>query len=218
MPPPQGTLRTLLRLFPRLAHFAYVQEVKKQLRSCKSCLEIGCGADSPARMVGFERYVGLDGHGPVIEEAKRNDLGGEYVLGRAEDIVSLFGEKSFDCVVGLDLIEHLTKEDGLRLIADMERVARKRVLLFTPNGFLPQESRDGDLQEHLSGWTAEEMRDLEFRVVGMHGPKGLRGDHHKPKIKPAALGSAISQLLQLYTRHAPGKAAAILCVKDVPAP
>ena len=202
------------RTFPRVAYFAYVMELRKQLRGCESCLEIGCGADSPARLVPFERYVGIDGYAPQIEEARKNCPEGEFHVARAENVADLFGEKSFDCVIALDLIEHLTKEDGLKLLKDMERAARKKVLLFTPNGFLAQDSENGDLQEHLSGWSAEEMKLLGFRVVGMHGPKALRGDHHRIKIRPRALGGVIAQTCQLYTRHAPTLAAAILCVKD----
>lgn len=211
------TIRTFRETFPHVAYFAYLQQLRKHLAGCRSCLEIGCGPDSPARRIPFERYVGIDGHAPTVAEAKRRDPAGDYRLARAEGLRSMFSEGEFDCVIGLDLIEHLTKEDGLRLMDDMAFVARRRILLFTPNGFLPQASEDGDLQEHLSGWTAEEMQGLGFTVTGTHGPKLLRTDHHRARIRPRTLGGVISQALQLYTYHAPRHAAAILCVKDVAA-
>jgi hypothetical protein len=204
----------LRRTFPHVAYFAYVQELRKQLRGCQSCLEIGCGPDSPGRLLPFQRYAGFDGYAPSIDQAKASYPGHDYQVGRAEDLGQMYQDSSFDCVIALDLIEHLTKEDGLRMIAQMQRIATKRILLFTPNGFLPQQSHDGDLQEHLSGWTADEMKALGFKVVGMHGPKKLRGEQHQVKIKPAALGGLVSQVCQLYTRHHPDSAAAILCVRD----
>jgi ubiquinone/menaquinone biosynthesis C-methylase UbiE len=36
-----------------------------------------------------------------------------------------FDDDSFDAVIAFDLIEHLTQQDGLRLIAEAERVARR---------------------------------------------------------------------------------------------
>jgi hypothetical protein len=118
--------------------------------------------------------------------------------------------------VALDVLEHLSKEDGYAMLHAMERIASKKVLIFTPNGFLPQESTDGDMQAHLSGWDAAEMRALGFTVVGMHGHKFLRREHHEHRFRPRSLSGAVSQLTHyMYTRSHPEKAAAILCVKAV---
>ena len=65
------------------------------------------------------------------------------------------------------------------MVLDMERLASKLVVIFTPNGFLPQKSKDGDLQQHLSGWTAQEMREHGYNVIGMFGRKSLRGEYHR---------------------------------------
>jgi hypothetical protein len=209
-----NTFGLFRQTFPHVAYFAYVQELRKQLSNCQSCLEVGCGPDSPGRLVPFERYAGFDGYAPNIKKAKAAYPNHQYQVGRAEDLGAMYEDKSFDCVIALDLIEHLKKEDGLRMIDQMERIATKRILLFTPNGFLSQQSHNGDLQEHLSGWTAEEMRALGFNVIGMHGPKKLRGEKHQIKLKPIALGGIVCQLGQLYTRGHPESAAALLCVRD----
>ena len=92
-------------------------------------------------------------------------------------IAQLFADKRFDGCVALDVIEHLPKPDGLDLLQQMEALARKRVIFFTPNGFMPQRSRNGDLQEHLSGWSVDDFEGLGYTVVGMCGPKTLRGEY-----------------------------------------
>jgi hypothetical protein len=117
--------------------------------------------------------------------------------------------------VALDVIEHLSKEDGLKLAAAMERVARKSVVLLTPKGFLPQRhTEQADLQVHLSGWEPAEMRALGYRVLGMLGPQALRGEYHVIKPRPRPLWAAVSLLCQLlWCRWRPDSAAAILCVK-----
>jgi len=98
----------------------------------------------------------------------------------------------------------------------MERLATRRVVISTPNGFLPQRSKDGDLQEHLSGWSAEDLRSYGYRVLGMYGPKSLRGEYHRIKYQPRAFWALVSVLGHcLQTRTHPEKAAALFCVKEL---
>jgi predicted TPR repeat methyltransferase len=188
----------------------------RQLADCRTCLDLGCGAGSPIRLLDFEYTVGLDGHEPGVNQARASKTHTEVWLGDVRRIGEYFSARQFDCVVALDLIEHLTKTEGLQLIDAMERIASKKILIFTPNGFLPQQSTDGDLQAHHSGWEAREIAALGFTVIGMHGHKLLRGERHEHRIRPQALGGVISVLTHyLYTRRHPEKAAAILCVKEV---
>ncbi len=202
--------------FPRLLQFSYLNTMRKQLEDCRTCLDIGCGGDSPVRHLKFEYAVGVDGHEPLLQQARTRRTHDEFVLCNATQLDRHFSPKQFDCCVALDLIEHLSKDDGMKLISDMQRIASKKVLLFTPNGFLPQQSHEGDLQEHRSGWTAEEMEALGFAVIGMHGWKVLRGEQHRHRLKPAWLSGILSALSQyLYTRRHPSQAAALLCVKSV---
>jgi len=207
----------LFRLtFPRILEFSYLNAMRRMLAGCRSCLDIGCGGSSPTRRLGFEHSVGVDGYTPLLDEARRNRTHTEFVFARAQEIGERFTGGQFDCCVALDLIEHLTKEDGLKLIREMERIAAKRILIFTPSGFLSQRSHDGDLQEHLSGWSADEMRSLGFDVIGMHGARVLRGEEHRHRFRPRALSGVISAVSHYaYTRRHPEKAAAILCLKDI---
>jgi hypothetical protein len=202
--------------YPQVATFIYVREMARILSDCRSCLDIGCGAVSPVQWLDFDHTVGLEAHAPTLERAREARTHSEFRSGRAEEIGTLFSENQFDCVVALDLLEHLQKEEGLNLIDAMDRIASKRILFFTPNGYLEQESHDNDLQEHLSGWDSAEMHHLGFKVIGMHGHRTLRGSGHKQRIRPRALGGVISVASHcLFTRNHPEMAAALLCVKDV---
>lgn len=179
-------------------------------------LDVGCGNGSPLRFLSGVRLVGVDGYAPALEEARKNGTHDEFVLGDVKRISELFPAKSFDACVALDVIEHLPKEDGWRMAEAMERLARKRVIIFTPNGFVPQKSKDGDLQEHLSGWTADEMRPRGYEVLGMYGPKAWRGEYHRINRQPRAIWVMISLTAHyLQTRTRPEKAAAIFCVKNL---
>lgn len=213
-----GTARLFRMLFPQIAVFTYIRALRRVLADCSSCLDVGCGASSPVRFVQLGYAVGLDAHPPTLEQARLHQTHDDYRGIPAQEIGRHFGEASFDCVVALDLIEHLAKDEGHALIAAMERIARKRIVLFTPNGYLPQHSHEGDLQEHRSGWTAGELRRLGFRVVGMHGHRLLRGEEHRLRLHPRALGGALAVASHhLYTRAHPEAAAALLCIKEHPA-
>lgn len=202
--------------FPQVATFAYVREMQRLLSDCHSCLDIGCGEGSPVQWLDFDHTVGLEAHAPTLERARANQTHSEFRFGRAEEIDTLFSTDQFDCVVALDLVEHLSQNDGFRLFRAMDRIASKRILLFTPNGFLEQKGQAGDLQEHLSGWDAGEMRRLGFQVIGMHGHRALRGMGHEHRIRPRTLGGVISVASHyLLTRQRPEMAAALLCVRDV---
>jgi SAM-dependent methyltransferase len=205
--------------FRRPLFATYLSELANGLRGCTSCLDVGCGAGSPVRLIGLDYLVGIDGHAPSLEEAKRNRTHNEFHCADVRTIGSLFQAESFDACVGLDLIEHLPKGDGFTLLKDMEKLATRRVIIFTPNGFLPQQSQDGDLQEHLSGWEPGEFRNLGYQVIGLHGPKFLRGEFHKSKYLPRSIAGVLSAAGHLaYTRAHPESAAALLCVKHLDRP
>lgn len=160
--------------------------------------------------------VGVDGYPPALKEARGFGTHNEYVLGDVKAIAGLFPTRRFHACVALDVIEHLEKEDGWRMLEAMERLAERRVIIFTPNGFVPQKSKDGDLQEHLSGWTAEEMRARGYRVLGMYGPKGLRGEYHRIKYQPRVFWVLVSIFCHYFhTRVRPEKSAAIFCIKEL---
>ena len=99
----------------------------------------------------------------------------------------------------------------------MERIALKKVVLFTPSGFLPQRhTANDDLQEHLSGWDPSEMTGHGYEVTGLLGPKRLRGEYHVIKKRPRVFWGIISLVEHyIWTRNRPEKAAAILCVKEL---
>ncbi len=126
-----------------------------------------------------------------------------------------FPPNSFDAVLCLDLIEHLEKKEGRELIDKMEKWARKKVIIYTPNGFvLHEDLKRNPLQEHKSGWTTEELGSLDFKVYGMFGWKALREKSVKTKYRPTLLWELISALTQKITRRYPKHSYALLAIKE----
>ena len=189
--------------------------LRKALNDCESVLDVGCGKSMNLRWMGVKHSTGIDGYAPDLEEARRLKTHDELILGDVQKLDNYFKPGQFDAVVALDVIEHLTKEDGLHLMRAMEKISRRKAVIFTPSGFSPQHhSKKGDLQEHLSGWEAAEMNQYGYQVIGMLGPKILRGEFHGLKWRPKFFWGGASLFGHFFwTRWVPKKAAAILCIK-----
>lgn len=96
----------------------------------------------------------------------------------------------------------------------METWARKKVIITTPKGYVWQNGYDGNpLQEHKSSWSVKELRDLGFKVYGMHGWKRLRGYRSRAKYKPTFLCLGISVLTQKVTYFYPKLAFQLFAIK-----
>jgi len=114
------------------------------------------------------------------------------------------------------LIEHFSKEDGLKVLGIMEKISKKKVVVSTPNGFVPQNEYDGNrYQVHLSGWSYEEMVKMGFRIIGIGGWKSLRGERGGIVWRPKILWFLIARFTHFYTRNHPGHAFSILCIKNL---
>lgn len=195
----------------------YTRELQDAIGDARSLLDIGCGIDSPLARLARKpaRTVGVDGFRPSIEESRLKQIHNDYVCCDLLEVGAKFPAESFECVMALDVIEHLPKEKGLELMRQMETISSRRIIIFTPNGFLPQaEHSSNPLQVHLSGWTAQEMRQLGFRVIGINGWKILLGEMALPKLQPHGVWALISRLSQLLVRNYPDHAFQLLCVKD----
>jgi hypothetical protein len=210
-------ISSLLRQKSDPAEIVVKLAIRKALSGCQSVLDVGCGASPALRQLGVSRPVGIDGYKPSVDKARELNTHDEMVLGDVRELDRYFRPRQFDACVALDVIEHLVKEDGIKLMQAMERIAAKKVVFFTPSGFLPQKhAANDDLQEHLSGWEPSEMTGYGYRVTGLLGPKRLRGEYHVIKKSPRVFWGMISLFEHfVWTRSHPGKAAAILCVKDL---
>ncbi len=195
----------------------FIYELGRELDECKSVLDLGCGSSSPLKLFRKKFYsVGVDISKSSVEESKKRGIHNEYFVLDVLNIDKKFSPNSFDCVIALDLIEHLEKQQGIDLIKMMEKIAKKKVIIFTPNGFLPQgEYRGNKWQVHKSGWSVKEMRERGYKVIGINGWKSLRGEKALLRFRPQFFWKIVSDITQLFVRNRPEKAFQILCIKDI---
>ncbi|MBN1209569.1 MAG: class I SAM-dependent methyltransferase [Myxococcaceae bacterium] len=188
--------------------------------TCQSVLDVGCGFNSPLRRFShlIPRTVGVDGYEQAIARSREAGIHTEYHRMDLLEVGKHFAPKSFDGVIAIDVIEHFDKPDGYRLLEMLEALARKRVILFTPNGFLPQDEWDGNVhQVHRSGWEVYDFELRGYRVIGMSGWKPLRGEHALPRIRPYWLGGLVSRLTEPFATRFPRHAFALMAIRDMEA-
>lgn len=196
-------------LFPGMERY-----LKKELQNCRTVLDLGCGDESPIQGVSTLFSVGVELFEPSLEESKKKKIHSQYIKADIRKIE--FKKNSFDAVLALDLIEHLSKEEGYELISKMEKWAKKKVIFFTPNGFLWQNGSDNNIwQTHKSGWNTEEFKKLGFKVYGVRGWRRLRGYKAEMKFKPKLIWIIISDLTQKVIYRFPKYAFQLFCVKTL---
>ncbi|WP_249157902.1 class I SAM-dependent methyltransferase [Bradyrhizobium jicamae] len=104
-------------------------------------LDLGCGNGVlllAARQAGYLRLEGVDGSAEQVAIAHRLGIAGV----EQGDLFGKLAEKeagSLDVVVTYDVIEHLTKQDLLRLMAEVSRVLKAggRWIIHAPNAESP---------------------------------------------------------------------------------
>jgi len=168
--------RGLYQKFRRAMHLdsTVVPFLRRELAGASTVLDIGCGRNSPVAKVDSNAYsVGIDLYLPALRESKAKRIHSDHVLADAMHL-PLQQTRVFDVAVMIEVVEHLYKEEGVRLMLMLANLARKLVMS-TPNGFMAQDAEDGNVyQIHHSGWRIRELREMGFAVYGVEGLKGLR--------------------------------------------
>ena len=137
--------------------------VQELVKSDETVLDLGCGLCAPTKTLKCKGMLHCDGFEKYLDQVKKD------VMVCQVDLRSLlpFPNDSYDVVLLLDVIEHLYKEEARFALLEAERVARKRVIVYTPNGFVKQEHDAWNLggavwQQHRCGFTLKELEDLGY--------------------------------------------------------
>ncbi len=216
-------------IFGRIFH-TLVYCLQKQLLDCKSVLDLGCGPNSPLQYCkNIEFSVGVEAFKPYLVESRKRALHSEYQSIEIKDIN--FPDKSFDAVIIIEVLEHLSKELGEKILKKAERWAKKKIIVSTPNGYFPMKNVDENKwQSHLSGWTIEDFKKNNFSVKGLSGVKFLYRDSNQVKsmvnqeesniyqnirFKPKKFFYILNGLCQIFIYYFPRFSFELFAVKKV---
>ena len=188
---------------------SYIHTLNKELCGCDKVLDIGCGRNSAIQYCNIHFSVGVEIFESDLKESKKKRIHNQYILA---DITKIeFEPESFDAVVALSVLEHLSIEDGLILIEKMKKWTRKKIIIYTPNGYVFQDGYNHNThQNHKSGWSVEQLEKAGFKVLGCSGWKQLKGYKGSIKYKPRLFWIIISDITQKIIYRYPKSAFQII--------
>lgn len=143
----------------------------KGLIECDIVLDVGCGI-RPIDWYVPKKHICIDAHEPYLQRVAAS--GGPYLCLQANalDAIAKIKPGTVGAIYCLDMIEHLTWEDGRKLVDMMLLAQPRQIVIFTPMGFLEQDGPDpwglgGDeWQIHRSGWTPANFPDWQIEYYG----------------------------------------------------
>jgi SAM-dependent methyltransferase len=142
--------------------------------SCTSALEVGCGDGNMLRRLPHcTPRTGIEIFAPYVKLDHPSNAGINFIFGDALDYLPRVQSSSYDLVLLMDIVEHFRKEDGWTVLRHADRIARKLVLLWIPEGLDPQSKEHycseqyayQPYQDHLSQWWREELEAFGFDVA-----------------------------------------------------
>ena len=126
---------------------------------CRTVLDIGAGL-RPAAWHKPTVHMCIEPHRPYAE--KLWAAGYQAICDHALHALRFLTPGDYEAVYMLDVIEHLERPAGEELLEAVQALKPKQIIVFTPNGFMPQ-SHDAwgmggeHWQTHRSGWVPEDF-------------------------------------------------------------
>lgn len=156
--------------------------LKEHIPAGTSVLDVGAGlADyRPALLErtghrpGSVKHMLVEAHLPYVSKIGVSP-GVPVLVGRVPEVLHLIQGHSFDTVICIDVLEHMKVLDIISTLEEMQRIARKRVIWFSPDGKHPQERDPYEMgadhwQTHRTQFDAVETPEgLEVRLSDVEG-------------------------------------------------
>ena len=163
-------------------------------------LDIGCGTGC-LKVFGEHHSTGVDICDESLKVAERR---GKFKSLVKCDVRNLpFSDKSFDGVVCTEVIEHIPKQDGYKLIEDLERIAREIIIYTTPWGAdLLERHSFNPYMQHQCGWTPEEFEDRGYKIYPLNTLRYLKfGDYWWHSMMHYGVSLLSSPIVAMFPRR-----------------
>lgn len=205
--------------------FSYMKLLRDGIGEAKTILDLGCEDGRLLTLLSDGKnwqVTGVDIFQKNVRETAKKKI---YIKAIKGDVVEtskkLIREKrKFDVVFCSQVIEHIERKKGEELLSIVDKLARKKIIMGTPRGFMEQPEvflGNNPHQVHKSGWSEDDFRKRGYSVYGIgFGPvwseEGLGRTYSKPL---ALLASIISYAFSPIVYYFPVLAAGILCFKEI---
>lgn len=157
-----------------ISNFVYNNYVIKKSKNCESFLDLGIGRNSGTtsilRKIKHKYSVGVDIYKPYIDACPEKKIHTLLICSDILEYALTCKDNSFDCILLLDVLEHLPKDKANKVLSEAMRICKKCIIISTPNGFLEQKSYENNpYQTHLSGFSIDELRSKGFKTKRLYG-------------------------------------------------
>lgn len=202
--------------------FSYMWLLKKSIGDSKAILDLGCGEGELMQFLSRgEKWqiTGIDIYEKAIEKARKRNIYHKLIRGDVLKTVRNHLKSKYDVIFCSQIIEHLTRSNGEEILNEIERLAKRRIVIGTPRGFMvhPHEFSDGNpYQIHKSGWSIEDFTLRGYKVYGVGfwpiwSYYGLGRDANAFR---KALSNIISYLAAPLVYFFPSLAVSIVAIKE----
>lgn len=200
--------------------------LRRFMQRPKTILDIGCGDGTLMEILSQNRdwkVTGIDIYSNDVTKASSRSVYTKVYRGDLNKVVKqlIREKKKYDLVFCSQVIEHIKREKGEELLDLADKLAKKRIFMGTPRGFMQQPEmflNDNPHQIHLSGWFEKDFIQRGYKIygVGLGLLWSKDGLVHRYKNKYAyPLFFITSFLASPLVYFLPSLAAGILCTKDM---
>jgi hypothetical protein len=198
-------------IFPPFTDF-----LTREIEGCKTVLNLACGNKMPCSQ--FCSY-NCSVKGIELFSAYSPFLKKFYEYTYSDIAKTNFKEKSFDAVLILNVLEYVTKGEGVEIIEKAEKWANKRIVLSVANGIRKPKNKDGNLMGNRTLWDIHDLKAMGYTIYGLDWKK-MYYDAAFEKMRAMSFPSRIfsqitSDLSKEIIRHFPKNAPYLLCTKKL---
>jgi len=152
----------------------FLHELLEEIpKNVESLIDVGCGRGIVGALTRIyrnpTRLVGVDIFPSYIDFCKKFSLYDEVYLMDLRKTPLPFRNHEFGVATCIEVIEHMHKEYGERLLDELQRIA-DMIIVSTPSHFFKQPKYHVDLnpfQAHVSKWTVSDFRKRGYEVRGV---------------------------------------------------
>jgi SAM-dependent methyltransferase len=138
----------------------------------QSVLDLGCGDGQLLNRIKSPRRVGVDICLEALKVARsriKKGSGLSFLQADLTNTATTLALGKFECVCGMDVLEHLEKASSLQLLQCCVAMATKCIMFFVPTGHCPYKTDQFGYNNeyhmtHKSTWQPTDMANLGYEV------------------------------------------------------
>lgn len=213
---------TIGRALALIAPFSYMWILRTSVGKNVTILDLGCddGALMESIYDNTWSITGVDIFKSSVQKAKSLNIYREVIIGDIENVSKklIAKKKKYDVVFFSQVIEHISKKKGERLLELIEKLSKNKIIIGTPHGFMIQPKmflKNNKYQFHKSGWEIKEFEERGYVVHGI-GIRFLWSETGLGRLENPYLvfiSNILSYLCSPIAYYFPNTAAGILAVK-----